>query len=101
MIRTASNTSKISIPTSLTTATLLFVEQDESPNELPSEYYHLPYFRLKKDIWEDQYFPEGDYDFYSDEIMIIHNFALSLLQESENIPSKFAEIINEDFWEII
>jgi len=94
------NVSKISIPTTLTAAALvvsLLAEQ----NQLPSEYFSLNQFRLKENVWEDQYLPAYQYDFVSDKIMTIHNLALNLLEESENIPEEFAQVINEDFWEII
>ena len=94
------NTSKISIPTSITAAALfvsLFAEQ----NQLPSDYYPLAQFRINNNAWEDQYLPTNNYDFYSNKMMTIHQFALNLLQESENIPEEFAKVINEDFWEII
>ena len=93
------NTSKISIPTSTTAATLFFSTCSEQ-NQLPSEYYPLPLFKLNN-IWEEQYLPTNNYDTYSDKMLTIHKFALNLLQESEDIPEEFAKIINEDFWEII
>lgn len=96
------NNSKISIPTSIT-ATALFVSSFMGQNQLPSDYYPLTQSGIKDNIWEDQYLPTILYDFDSDsnKMKIIHNFALTLLHESEDIPEEFAKVINEDFWEII
>lgn len=94
------NTSKISVPASLTSS-VLFVSAFEEQNQLPSAYYPLAQFRLKENVWEDQYLPTKNYDLYADKMMAIHKLALNFLQESENIPEEFAKVINEDFWEII
>lgn len=32
---------------------------------------------------------------------VIYKFALSLMQNSEDIPEEFAKIINDDFWELL
>ena len=94
------NTSKISIPTSMTAAAL-FATTFMVQYQLPSEYYALPQIGIKDKIWEDQYIPRILYDSDADKIEIIHHFASSLLNESEDIPEEFAKIINEDFWEIL
>jgi hypothetical protein len=94
------NTSTISIPTSITAAAF-FVSSFVGQNQLPSEYYPLPQFGSKNNIWEDQYLPKIRYESDSDKIEIIHNFASSLLNDSEDIPAEFAKIIHEDFWEIL
>jgi len=94
------NTSKISIPTSMTAAAL-FATTFTGQYQLPSEYYALPQLVIKDKIWEDQYIPRMLYDSDAEKIETIHNFASSLLNESEDIPEEFAKIINEDFWEIL
>lgn len=94
------NTSKISIPTSMTAAAL-FASTFMGPYQLPSDYYALPQIGIKDKIWEDQYIPRMFYDSDAEKIETIHNFAYNLLNESEDIPEEFAKIINEDFWEIL
>ena len=94
------NASKVSIPTSMTTAAL-FATTFMAEYQLSLDYYALPQFGIKDKIWEDQYIPRMLYDSDAEKIEIIHHFASSLLNESENIPEEFAKIINEDFWEIL
>jgi len=94
------NTSKVSIPTSITAAAL-FVTSFIGQNQFPTDYYALPQFGMKEKSWEDYYLPKILYDSDSEKIEIIHNFVSSLLNESEDIPEEFAKIINEDFWEIL
>jgi hypothetical protein len=31
----------------------------------------------------------------------IYRFAVTLLQDTEDIPEEFAKVLNDDFWEII
>ena len=100
MTEISSNTSKVSIPISITAAAL-FATTIMGQYQLPSDYYALPQLVIKDKIWEDQYIPRIIYDSDAEKIETIHYFASSLLNESEDIPEEFAKIINEDFWEII
>jgi hypothetical protein len=54
---------------------------------------------LNRKPWEEQYIPQAlDTDV---KMGRIYNFAVALLQDTEDIPEQFAKILNEDFWEII
>jgi len=91
------NSSKFSIPTTLTAAATLMIASISDYNQLPYEYHSIPQFQLKDKVWEEQYIPEKFSDDYFDKINAIHQFAVNLIQDSENIPEEFAKVINEDF----
>ncbi len=95
------NASKFTIPISITAATLMIATLVDSNNRVPAYYHSIPKFQLTDKAWEEQYIPKSFSDDYSKKIKIIHRFALNLVQNSEDIPADFAEVINEDFWDII
>lgn len=94
------NSSKYSIPTTITAA-VLCVATVADQNQIPLRYYSLPDSTIKERAWEEQYIPGNTWDDNYKKIETIHKFAVTLLQDSEDIPEEFAKVINEDFWEII
>lgn len=95
------SSSKFSIPTTLSAAATLMITTISDNNQLPYEYHSIPQFQINDKVWEEQYVPQKLSDDYFDKINAIHQFAVQLIQDSEDIPEEFAKIINEDFWEII
>lgn len=90
------NTSKFSISTTLTAAALYVA----GPPQLPLEYYSIPYITVDHRPWEEQYIPKALNNDY-DRMEGIYKFAMSLMQNAEDIPGEFAKILNDDFWEIL
>jgi hypothetical protein len=92
--------SKFTIPTTLTAATILIAAFSDY-NQLPIENHTITQYQIKEKVWEEQYVAEKFSINDFDKFKAIHQFAVDLAHDSENIPEKFAEVINEDFWDII
>lgn len=89
------NASKFSIPTTLTAAALYV-----GSLQLPTEYHLMPHYTFDQKPWEEQFVPKTlNVDFIRMEQ--IYQFAVALLQNTEDIPIEFAKTLNDDFWEIL
>jgi hypothetical protein len=100
MTETALNIPQFLVPVTMTFPSL-YIPMSDEPKQLPTKSYQLDRSNFEHNIWEDQYLPKKFYDSYYDEVTIIKKFSLTLLQDSEDIPKEFIEVINEDFWDIL
>jgi len=61
-----------------------------------------PYHKDQRYSWEDNCTPSAIADYTDEEkLTILKDFATKLISNIHDVPSEFAEILSENFWELI
>jgi len=78
---------------------------DREANKIPDQAYGFKkIIESLKYSWEDTFPGKNIFASSFDEIdrySILHSFANNLLKELQDIDPSFADVINEDFWDLI
>ncbi len=87
------------LPYSLTLTTVTCIPNIHSINSnMDSSLIPL----VQRYSWEDNYTPSAIVDYTDEEkLTILKDFAAKLISNMHDVPSEFAEILSENFWELI